>query len=129
MQNSKVLKAFLGISGLLLTFIGGATLFMPVAIKASSGVDVAGQVSVLNDIRASAGLILSIGLLILSGTFVKKLTYTSSLVAALSFLSLGVGRITSIMADGMPVEGMVGATGLEFMLGITGLILFLKNRE
>ena len=77
MANSKVLKAFLIISGLLLTFIGAATLFMPVQIKSASGVDVAGNVSVLNDIRASAALILSLALLILSGAFVKKLTYTS----------------------------------------------------
>ena len=129
MENSKVLKAFLIISGLLLTLIGGATLFMPVDVKAASGVDVAGNISVLNDIRASAALILSMVILVLLGAFVKKLSYTSSLVSFLLFLSLGTGRLISILLDGMPVDGMVKATGLEFTLGIVGAILFALKRE
>ena len=129
MKNSKALKAFLIISGLLLTFIGGATLFMPVAIKASSGVDIGGNISVLNDIRASASLILCLAILIVSGAFVKKLSYTSSLVAFLLFSSLGLGRIISILLDGMPADAMVKATGLEMVLGIVGAILFAKYRE
>ena len=129
MKDSKVLKAFLIFSGLLLTFIGGATLFMPVAIKASSGVDLAGNVSVLNDIRASAALILGLAILIISGAFVRKITYTSSLISFLVFLSLGIGRILSILSDGMPVDPIVKATGLEMVLGVLGLVLFMRNRE
>jgi len=129
MQNSKGLKVFLVISGLLLTFIGAATLFVPVEIKAASGIDISGNVSVLNDIRASAALILSIAILILLGAFLKKLTYVSSLVALLTFLSLGIGRLISITADGMPVEGMVKATGLEFFLGIISAFLFFKYQK
>ena len=129
MKDSKVLKAFLIFSGLLLTFIGGATLFMPVAIKASSGVDLAGNVSVLNDIRASAALILGLAILIISGAFVRKITYTSSLISFLVFLSLGIGRIISILSDGMPVDPIVKATGLEMVLGVLGLVLFMRNRE
>ena len=129
MKNSKVLKIFLIISGLLLTFIGGSTLFMPVEIKASSGIDLAGNISILNDIRASAALILSLAILLLLGAFNKKLTYTSSLISFLLFLSLGLGRALSMLLDGMPVDAMVKATGLEFVLGIVGAILFTINRE
>ncbi len=127
MKNSKALNAFLIISGLLLTLIGGATLFAPETVKAASGVDLAGNISVLNDIRASAALILSMALLVIMGAFVKRLTFTSSLVAFLLFLSLGLGRLISILADGMPVDGMVKATGLEFILGILGAFFFFKN--
>ena len=129
MKKSKALKVFLIISGLLLTLIGGATLFMPEAIKEASGVDLNGNISVLNDIRASAALILSLAVLVLSGAFVSKLTYTSSLISVLLFLSLGVGRIISIIADGMPVDGMVKATGLEIVLGLVGAFLFFKHQE
>ena len=129
MKNSKVLKAYLVLSGLLLSFIGSATLFMPVAIKASAGIDIAGDINTLNDTRASAALILSIAVLSILGAFIKKITFTSSLMSFLLFLSLGIGRAISIVIDGMPVDGLVKATALEFILGILGAILFLKYQE
>ncbi|MTI32141.1 DUF4345 domain-containing protein [Xanthovirga aplysinae] len=129
MKNSKVLKTFLIISGLLLTFIGGTTLMMPVEMKAGAGIDIAGNISVINDVRASSALILAIAILTIIGAFKKNLTYTSSLVSFLLFLSIGAGRLLSILQDGMPVDGLVKATGLEFILGITGAILFTIYRE
>ncbi|NER15397.1 DUF4345 domain-containing protein [Leptobacterium flavescens] len=129
MRNSKVLKTFLVVSGLLLTFIGSATLFMPVEMKGGSGIDITGNISVINDVRASSALFLAIAVLTILGAFLKKLTYTSSLVSSLLFLSLGVGRLISILVDGMPVDGLVKATGLEFILGITGAILFAVYRD
>ena len=129
MKNSKVLKIYLGLSGLLLTFIGGSTLLMPVEMKGSAGIDVAGNISVLNDIRAASALLLAFAILTLLGAFAKKLRYTSTLVATLLFLSLGIGRVISIVADGMPVDGLVKATGLEFVLGIAGAIFFAIYRE
>ena len=124
MKNSKVLKGFLILSGLLLTFIGGATLFMPVAMKASAGINIAGNISVINDTRASSALFLAVALLIISGAFSRKLTFTASLISFIFFLSVGTGRIISLVADGMPVDGLVKATGLELVLGIIGAILF-----
>ncbi|OJJ14629.1 hypothetical protein BKI52_42125 [marine bacterium AO1-C] len=124
MKNSKVLKGFLILSGLLLTFIGGATLFMPVAMKASAGINIAGNISVINDTRASSALLMVAALLIISGAFSRKLAFTSSLLSVIIFLSIGIGRIISIISDGMPVDGLVKATGLELVLGVTGAILF-----
>ncbi|MFD2568720.1 DUF4345 domain-containing protein [Pseudotenacibaculum haliotis] len=129
MKNSKALKIFLIVSGLLLTFIGGATLLMPVEMKAGAGIDIAGNINVLNDTRASSTLLLAFALLIILGAFVKKLTYTSSLTSFLLFLSIGTGRAISILLDGTPVDGLVKATGLEFVLGIIGIILFIRFRE
>lgn len=129
MKNSKVLKAYLIVSGLLLTFIGGSTLAIPVQMKGSAGIDIAGNVSVINDVRAASALILAIALITIAGAFIKKLTYTSSLVSFILFLSLGIGRAISLVVDGMPVDGLVKATGLEFVLGILGAILFQKFQE
>ncbi len=129
MRNSTALRIFLIISGLLLTFIGGATLFLPVAMKSSAGIDITDNISVINDVRASSALLLAIALLALLGAFVKKLTYSASLISSMSFLSLGIGRAMSIVLDGMPVEGLVKATVLEFALGILGAVLFMVYRE
>ncbi len=124
MRTSKVLKAYLIFSGLLLTFIGGATLAIPVDMKNSVGIDIAENISVLNDVRAASALLLTIGLLTLLGAFVKKLTFTSTLISFLLFLALALGRAISIWLDGMPVDGLVKATGLELVLGIVGAVLF-----
>ena len=129
MKNSKVLKAYLIVSGLLLTFIGGATLIKPVFMKGNAGIDIAGQISVINDIRASGAFILAIALLSLLGAFMKRLTYTSVVALFTLFIALGIGRLVSILIDGMPVEGLLHATVLEFVLGITGVILFGVYKE
>ncbi|MDY8137345.1 DUF4345 domain-containing protein [Aquimarina sp. 2201CG5-10] len=129
MKNSKVLKTYLVISGLLLSFIGGTTLFIPIKMKGSAGIDIAGNISVINDVRAFSTLILAIAILTLLGAFLKKLTYTSSLVSFLLFLSLGIGRVISILIDGMPVGGLVKATALELVLGTIGAILFLTYQR
>lgn len=129
MKKSKALKAYLIIGGLLLTFIGGATLAMPVTLKGGSGIDIAGNVSVINDVRASSALILAVALITLTGAFSKKLTYTSTLISLALFLSLGAGRIISILIDGMPVNGLVKATGLEVVLGLVGLVFFRTQQE
>ncbi len=129
MKNSKVLKAFLILSGLLLTFIGGTTLFIPVEMKASAGIDIAQNISVINDIRAFSALLFTVGVLTILGAFTHKLTYTSILISSMLFLSLGGGRLLSILMDGMPVDGLTKATMLEFVFGIIGTLLFVKHKE
>ncbi|WP_196885367.1 DUF4345 domain-containing protein [Aureivirga sp. CE67] len=129
MKNSKVLKIFLVISGLILAFIGGSTLIIPTEMKTTAAIEINGNVNLLNDVRAFGMLVLSVGILTISGAFNKKLTFTSNLTSSLLFLTLGLGRLISIIVDGMPVDSLQKATGLEFVLGIIGLILFLKNRN
>ncbi|PWJ43258.1 DUF4345 domain-containing protein [Sediminitomix flava] len=129
MKKSKVLTTYLIISGLLLTFIGGATLANPIAMKASAGIDISQNISVINDVRAASALFLAVALLTIIGAFRTKLTYTSNLVVSLLFLSLGLGRLISILSDGIPVDGLVKATGLEFILGIIGVFLFQKYKS
>ncbi len=129
MRKSPILKAYLILSGLLLTFIGGATLLIPVQMKGSAGIDITGNISLINDVRAASALLLALALVTISGAFVRKLTYTSSLISFVTFLSLGAGRVISILADGIPVDGLVKATGLEFVLGIAGAVFFKLFQE
>ena len=131
MENSKILKGFLLISGALLSFIGFSLLFMPVSFKAGGGVDVAGDINTLNDIRASGGLFLATGLLSILGSFIKKISYTAALISPIVFLSVAGGRLLSIMIDGMPVEGLFKATIVELVIGVVGVFMFMKyqNKE
>ncbi|BDD03603.1 DUF4345 domain-containing protein [Aureibacter tunicatorum] len=124
MRNSKVLKTYLILSGILLMVLGGATLSVPVEFKAGSGIDIAENINIINDSRAFGALLLGVSIVSLLGAFRCSLSYTSTLLASLLFTSLGIGRLISILADGMPVDGLVKATGLELILGITGFVFF-----
>lgn len=129
MKNSKVLKTILFISGLILTGTGGAILFMPVAFYAINGIELAGNISLLNEIRAPGSALLVSGLLIMSGAFVAKLTFTSAVVSTLVYLSYGLSRILSMAIDGMPAEGLVQAAFLEIVIGLVCVFALAKYRD
>jgi len=129
MKNSIVLKSILFLSGLIGAGVGGAILVMPVAFYAGSGIDLGGNISLLNEIRASGGAVLAIGILISLGAFVTKLTFTSAVISILLYLSYGLSRILSMSIDGMPVEELVLVAVLEIIIGLICMFSFLKYRE
>lgn len=127
MIYSKVLKVYLFISGLILTLIGSLTTFNPAPIKANEGIDIAGNASALNDVRAFGMLLLATALFSFLGSFKSSLRKAAAISSFMLFLSLGLGRLLSIFLDGMPSDGLIKATGLEFIIGAVGLILFVIN--
>lgn len=128
MKNLKPLRIVLILSGLIAAGIGGAILLNPTAFYATNGIDLGGNVSLLNEVRAAGGALLAVGILIISGAFVASLTYTSAVVAALFYLSYGVSRILSFAMDGMPSEGLVQAAALEIFIGVVCLVALSKFR-
>jgi len=128
MKNSKSLKAILFISGIIAVIIGGSILFMPAAFYAINSINLAGNISLLNEIRASGGALLASGLLILSGAFVNKMTFTSTLLASLLYIAYGLSRMLSFGLDGMPSDGLVEAAILEIFIGIICITAFAKYR-
>lgn len=127
MKNSKILKAYLVVAGALLIFFGIATLSMPLELKGAFDINIPRDMNVLNDVRAYAALSLSLGVLAILGAFVPRLTYTSSLVVFVQFLALGLGRLVSMLLDGVPVDGNIIGMGNEFFLGIVGATVFVKH--
>ncbi|ANQ52355.1 DUF4345 domain-containing protein [Flammeovirga sp. MY04] len=126
MEKSNVLKSYLIISGLLLTLIGASTLIIPAEMKSTAGIFISDNINILNDVRGMSALLLVVALVALTGVFNQKITYTSSLITPLLFLSIGLGRVLSILLDGMPEASLLKATGLELVLGTIGIILFQK---
>ena len=126
MKNSRVLKIILFISGLIATGIGGTILFMPVPFYAGNGIDLVGNVSLLNEIRASGGALMISGILILLGSFIEKLTFTSVIISSLLYLSYGLSRILSIVIDGIPAEGLHQAAIFEIIIGLLCVFAFVK---
>jgi hypothetical protein len=128
MKNSKVLKTVLFLAGLIAAGIGGTILLMPSAFYATYGIDLGENISLLNEVRAPGGALLAAGILIISGSFVVSMTFTSTVVAALFYLSYGISRILSFAMDGMPSEGLVQAAALEIFIGLVCVFVLSKDR-
>lgn len=126
MENSKILKTVLFISGLVATGIGGVILFVPGILYAASGIELGSSISLLSEVRAPGGALLASGILIMSGAFVARLTFTATVVSTLLYLSYGISRILSMAIDGMPSDGLVQATMLEMAIGLAGVFVLLR---
>ena len=129
MKNSMVLKAILLISGLIAAGVGGVILLMPAAFYAGYGIDLGGNVSLLNEIRAPGGAMLAAGILVMAGAFVARLTFTATVLATVLYLAYGLSRVLSIAIDGLPVEDLVFATVLELVVGAVCLVALVRYRE
>jgi len=128
MKNSKVFKIILIISGLIASGIGAAILFSPVDFYATYGIELGDNLNLLNEIRAPGAALLTSGILIMSGAFIDKLTFTAVVVSTLLFLSYGLSRVMSIAIDGMPIEGLVQAAALEIIIGLACAFVLIKYR-
>lgn len=122
MKNSYLLISVLGISGIIAISFGATILFAPEAFYATYGIRLGNDASQLNEIRASGGALLGIGLVIVSGAIWSKLTFASAIASSAVYFSYGLSRLLSIVMDGSPDSGLVAAAALE--LGIGAISLF-----
>lgn len=129
MQNSKVLKAILIICGVIFILAGSVALFSPVGFTERNGIDIAGNLSLFSDYRAMGGLILGPGIIILLGAIHHRMAFTSTVVAAVVYMTFSLGRILSILLDGLPAEGLIRATVLETVLGLLAVFALVKYRD
>jgi hypothetical protein len=129
MKNSKVLKAILIIFGLLLIGLGSWRLIDPIGFFQNSGLVLDNHVGLLNEARATGGVVVGFGLLILLGAFIKKLSYTSTIAAIVLFFGFGVARLIGFAMDGNPGDPLMQGIVIEFALGLIGVFALLKYRE
>jgi len=129
MKKSRVLKIILLVSGLIAAGIGGTILVFPVHFYAMSDIEISGNVSLLNEIRAPAGALFTSGILIIFGVFFSELTFCSTIVSIVIYLSYGMSRFLSMAVDGMPSEGLVAAAVLEILVGLVCVVAFVKYRR
>ena len=129
MENSKVLKAILIISGLIALGVGLTLLIMPVGLYASVQVDVSNQVSLLSDLRATGGSLSVIGVLIIAGAFRPQLAFTSTLIATLVYLAYAFSRLIGVALDSMPENSIVLVGVIELVIGVLCLFALIKYRQ
>ncbi|MFN6945806.1 MAG: DUF4345 domain-containing protein [Cytophagaceae bacterium] len=126
MKESSLVKALLLVSGIIGIGIGGALLFAPVAFEASANIVIEENSNLLSELRASGGTLFAAGILMLSGAFVYRMTYTSIVLSTLFYLSYGLSRVFSIIIDGVPGETLVIATVAELIIGFLSLFVLIK---
>ncbi len=129
MKKSTVLKIILIIFGLLLTALGSWRLFDPITFFENSGLILSNDVGLLNEARATGGVVTGFGLLILSGAFIRKLSYTSIVAAIVLFLGFGIARLIGFVMDGNPEEALIQGIVFELVFGLLAVFACFKYRE
>ncbi len=129
MKNSKVLKGILIILGLLLIIVGSWRLFVPIAFFENSGLVLSNEAGLLSEARATGGVVVGFGLIVLLGAFIQRLSYTSIIAAIVLFLSFGIARLIGFGLDGNPGESIIKGIFFEFVLGMLAVFAFIKYRE
>lgn len=118
----------LSLSGLLLLFVGASRLSNPInAYLKNSGITLAKEVDLLNEMRGVSGVMLVGGILILLGILLPELTFSSHVVAGLLFLGFAIGRIISIRVDGQPNKQIVQGLLFEVVFGALNVICIVQT--
>ena len=117
----------LGLSGLLLLFVGLMRLTNPIkTYLKNSGITLENDVNLMNEIRGVSSMMLCSGIIILLGTIVPVLTTFSFVVATLIFLGFAIGRLFSHVVDGKPNKQLIMGLITELVLG-TANVFYLVN--
>jgi hypothetical protein len=129
LSSSKFTRTVLFIAGLAGIGIGTALLIAPVAFQASSGVDIGGSTSLLNENRGIGGVLLLAGIGVLVGAFTPRLALASAALGAVFYLGYGLARLLSVVLDGLPSSTLVAAMVAELILGSLLLGIALRLRR
>lgn len=126
MGNSKILKVILFLSGLLLILVGQGILMNPASFLAKHDIDLGGNISLISELKSHGGVFLGLGILILLGAFIKRLSFTSTIVSTVIYVFFFIARVLSILVDGTPAEGLVIATYIEIFFALLGIFALIK---
>ena len=128
MKNSILTKITLTLSGLIATGVGVGVLFMPHAFHASAGIVLGDDVNLLNEMRSSGGMVLASGLFILLGAIRARMAFMALIVSTTLYLSYGMSRVVSVIADGTPGGSMLQILALELFIGALCAVMLKSSR-
>ena len=117
MQFTWTLRVLLALSGAIAFAIGGSILFTPDDFHAGNGIVLEANPSLYSEVRAPGGALMMLGALMFAGAIVRRLAVTSLIVATTVYLSYGAARFVSLVLDGVPSSGLLGATLAELVIG------------
>lgn len=116
----------LSLSGLLLFFVGTMRLLNPIkTYLKNSGIKLNNDTDLLNEMRGVSAVMLSGAVVILLGTVIPPLSFTSLMIAALLFLGFAIGRLLSLAMDGKPNKMIAQGLIFELVLGTANVFCLL----
>ena len=117
----------LSISGLLLFTVGALRLSNPIKnYLKNSGIKLANDVDLLNEMRGVSSVMLFGGMIILLGIIIPNLTIASFVVASLIFLGFAIGRLLSIALEGRPNKQIIQGIFSELVLGAANIFCLIN---
>jgi len=129
MKHPKVVKVFLILCAIIGIYVGGGLLFFPIQFQAQSHIVIGENISQLSETRAPGAAVFFTSIVILLGVFRARWMETSLLLSALFFLSYGLGRMLSLLMDGMPDQALFAAMIIELLIGLIALILLVRGKQ
>lgn len=116
----------LSLSALLLIFVGISRLSNPIkTFFKNSGIQLANDASLLNEMRGQSSVMLFAGIIILLGTVSTKLSFTSHIVAILIFMGFVIGRLISLKFDGKPSKQITQGIVFELVMGLANIFFLI----
>ncbi len=117
----------LSLSGIMLLFVGAMRLGNPIKTYfKNSGIKLEKDASLLNEMRGVSAVMLCAGIVILFGTIIPGLSFSSLLVASLIFIGFAIGRLISIKVDGKPSKQITQGILFEVVLGIANVFCLIN---
>ena len=121
-------NAVLIIAGMLLILVAASIIVAPVDFYAANEIEIGADISLINELKAPAGMLLVAGAFMLVAVFVRNLVDTAMLLGAMVYLSYAASRFASMWFDGMPAPGLVQAASIEAVFGLACLATLLARR-
>ena len=119
MNLTRTLRLLLAISSLIAISIGAMILFAPAQFHATHGIELGADPNLLSEVRAPGGALLVLGILMGVGAFVRRFTFASMSIAAAVYSAYGASRLVSLGLDGVPEAGLLAATLIELVIGVS----------
>lgn len=121
MKTQAIIRALLGLNGVVLTGIGVMLVSDPHALFALNGVVLTPDANLLSEVRAPGGALALAGAFILAAACLRTGLKAASGLSALILLGWALGRSVSMVMDGMPDAGLLTAFAIEAGLGFASL--------
>ena len=128
-SSSVIVRIILFLSACVAVAIAATILVAPDAFYAGYGIEVGGNPTLANELKAPAGALLLAGLLMFAGAIRLRYAVVSLATAAAVYSSYGLGRVISIAVDGLPHSGMISAAGIEIAIGAVCLLTLSQVRR
>ena len=122
-------RLLLGIGALTAIALALAILFLPGPFYAGYGIEPGTNVSLLNELRAPALVILVLGILQALALFSRVSLRLGLGAGLLLYLGFGTSRLIAMATDGLPSSGLVAVTVVEVLLGLGFAFAFWQHRQ